>query len=88
MQWVNSGVTSSRKKQLASLRDKYFDDKETAGHKVAQKVVSEAKKSMKKVILKQLYKNKETTAKVSRTLYNTAKESQSFYNFEREIDLQ
>ena len=45
--WVNSEVTSfgdSRKKQLASLKNKIFDHKESAGHKVAQKVVSEAKK--------------------------------------------
>jgi hypothetical protein len=53
------------------------------------KILEEAKKkTLKKVRLKSLCRHKEVTAKILRTAYKVAKSSQSFSNFEMEIDLQ
>lgn len=92
VEWANCKIShfgESRKQQLMSLRKKIYDHKESAAHKAAQKIKSEAaNKTLEKVLLNTLSRNKDVTAKVFRTAYKVAKKNQSFNNFEDEINLQ
>jgi hypothetical protein len=91
-EWANNKVThfgKNRSQQLSPLRKKMFEHKESAGHKAALELLAEAEKeTLPDVRVKTLAREKEITSKIFRTVYEVAKENQSFYNFETEIDLQ
>ncbi|KAK0048443.1 E3 SUMO-protein ligase [Biomphalaria pfeifferi] len=91
-EWADNKITyfgTDRQQQLMSLRKKLFDHKETAAHKAALKILTEAEAApIENVLLKALTREKIVTAKIFRTAYKVAKENQSFHNFESEIDLQ
>jgi hypothetical protein len=91
-EWSNNEVThygKNRSQQPLSLRKKVFEQKESAGHKAALKLIAEAEKeTLPYFLVKTLAREKEITSKIFRTAYKVAKENHFFHNFEAEIDLQ